>query len=355
MADHSKETCPQLQYQDAFGQASMLGGFHENQSWNDSYSPAYDHGWCPQPTSWWNNNHIDFQFPQIAYQDEPSPPRRQSLEEVVSSLAQETQEYIQWSRESNQCMEALSRDTNFSFPTLQEAATIVPQSHDYFSFLTLNEEVIDDPYMEQLEAESSENHVFHYTIELDACGDSDTDESFWDEELFINKERDIELNASGFQVPEVILAPHEDEPCFEEAMRDLFKEESIIIPIVEPLSTPHELPQEVSLPISSSTHVPSIKEALEFDKGQHEYSRFQDHVEMVISEHHNPSVEIFLALHIEPRKRRWRWRRGKMKKSLESYLSIPTKGLKLLSRAHVASLMKVKHLLAPRPKPPDYS
>ena len=62
-----------------------------------------------------------------------------------------------------------------------------------------------------------------------------------------------------------------------------------------------------------------------------------------------PSVEIFLALHIEPTKRRWRWRKGKMKKSLKPYLSIVTKGPKLLSRAHAASLMKVKHLLAPRP------
>ncbi|KAK9939298.1 hypothetical protein M0R45_015997 [Rubus argutus] len=138
-------------------------------------------------------------------------------------------------------------------------------------------------------------------------------------------------------------------------MKNLFEEESIIIPVVEPLSTSHELPLEVSFPISSSTHVASIKEALEFDKGQHEFPWFQDHVEMVISEHHNPSLEIFFALHIESRKRRWRWRRGKMKKSLASYLSIPTKGPRLLSRAHAISLMKIKHLMAPRPKPPDYS
>ncbi|KAK9905259.1 hypothetical protein M0R45_000370 [Rubus argutus] len=354
MADHSTETCPQLHYQDAFRQASMVGGFHENQSWNDPYSLAYDHGWCPQPTSWWNNNHIEFQFPQIAYQvHQPSPPRRQSLEEVLYSLAQETQEYIQWSRDFNQRMEALSRDTNFSFPTLQEPTTIIPQSHDCFSFSTLNEEAIflDDPYKEELEVVSSEDYVLSYSRKFD-FKDSDFDESFWDEELFNNKEGEIELNENEFQVPEAILIPHKDQECY---MKNFFEEESIIIPIVKPLSTPHELPQEVSLPISSSTHVPSIKEALEFDKGQHEFPWFQDHVEMVISERHKPSVEIFLALHIEPRNRRWRWRRGKMKKSLASYLSIPTKGPKLLSRAHAASLMKVKHLLAPRPKPPDSS
>ena len=230
-------------------------------------------------------------------------------------------------------------------------AMTTPQSHDYFSFSIFNEEAItlDDLYEEQLEVESSEDHVFHYIIELEACRDSDMDESFWDEKLFINKESDIELNENEFQEPEATLIPPE------EAMRDLFEEKFIIIPIVEPLSTPHERPPEVSLPLSSSTHIPSIKESLEFEKGPHADPCFQDHVEMVISEHHKPSVEIFLALHIELPKRRWRWRKGKMKKSLKSYLSMGTKGPRLLSRVHAASLMKAKHLMAPRLKPPDYS
>jgi hypothetical protein len=253
-------------------------------------------------------------------------------------------------------MEELSRGTSFSFPTIEEAATVIPQSHDCFSFSTLNEEAIflDDPSEEELEVVSSEDYVLSYSTKFD-FRDSDFDESFWDEELFHNKEGEIELNENEFQVQEAILTPPKDEPCSEEAMRDFFEEESIIIPVGEPLSTPHERPLDVSLPISSSTHVPSIKKALEFDKEPHEYPWFQDHVEMMISAHHKPSVEIFLALHIEPRKRRWRWRRGKMKKSLASFLSIVTKGPRLLSRAHAASLMKVKHLLAPRPKPPDYS
>ena len=46
---------------------------------------------------------------------------------------------------------------------------------------------------------------------------------------------------------------------------------------------------------------------------------------------------------------------GKDEEKFESYLSMATKGPRLLSRAHAASLMKAKHLLAPRPKPPDYS
>ena len=148
------------------------------------------------------------------------------------------------------------------------------------------------------------------------------------------------------------MIPHEDQ---EDVVKDLFEEESIIIPIVEPLSTPHEQPLEVSSSISSSTHVLSIKEALEFEKKPHENPLFQDHVEMVINEHYKPSMEIFLAFHFELPKRRWRWRKGKMKKSLKSYLSMATKGPRLLSRAHAASLLKAKHLMAPRPKPPDYS
>ena len=83
----------------------------------------------------------------------------------------------------------------------------------------------------------------------------------WDEELFNNKESDIELNENEFQAPEAILIPYADKPCYEEAMRDFFNEDSIIIPIVEPFSTTHERPPDVSLPISSSTHVPSIKKS----------------------------------------------------------------------------------------------
>ena len=99
-------------------------------------------------------------------------------------------------------MEKLSRDTNFSFPTFPEATTIIPKSHDCFSFSTLNEEAIflDDPYKEELEVVSSEDYVLSYSTKFD-FKDSDFDESFWDEELFNNKEGEIELNGNEFQVP----------------------------------------------------------------------------------------------------------------------------------------------------------
>lgn len=292
--DHSKETCPRMQH---------------------------DLWWCPQPNSWWNNNQIAFQFPQIAHQvHQPSLPRRQSLEDVVYSLAQETQEYMQWSRDLNQRMAEMG--PNFSFPTIEEAVTSTPQPLDYFPFPTLNEEGIyfDDCYEQQLEVEHSEDHDFCYSTKF--VGVSDFDESFWDEELFNNKESEIVLNENEFQVPEAIIIPHEDQDYYK---KDFFEEESIIISVVEPLSTPHENPW------------------------------FQDHVEMVICEHDKPSVEIFLALHIELTKRRWRWRKRKIKERLGPYISIVSKGPRLLSRAHTTSLMKIKHMMAPRPKPPDYS
>ena len=279
----------------------------------------------------------------------------------MEELARESKETLKRIERNQQLLDALCAredvdasmqqevEIEFCSPPTEEATT-TPQPYD-FTYPTFNKEIItlDDPYEEQLEVESYEDHGFHYTTELEACGDSDMDEPFWDEEFFINKESDIELNENEFQEPEATLIPPE------EAMRDLFEEESIIIPIAEPLSTPHERPPDVSLQISSPIHIPSIKEALEFEKEPHEYSCFQDHVEMVISEYHKPSVEIFFTLHIELPKRRWRWRKGKMKTSLESYLSMATKGPKLLSRAHAASLMQAKHLMAPRPKPPDYS
>jgi hypothetical protein len=115
-------------------------------------------------------------------------------------------------------------------------------------------------------------------------------------------------------------------------MSDCLEEESTQVPIIEPLFPSHKRSLDVFSPHSSYTFVPSIQEALEFRP--HEPPLIQDHVEMVIGEPPQPHTKNYLAMYIEPDKRRQRWKKRKKKKSLELYFSIIAKEPKLLTRAH---------------------
>ncbi|KAK9938218.1 hypothetical protein M0R45_014971 [Rubus argutus] len=174
-----------------------------------------------------------------------------------------------------------------------------------------------------------------YETELEACEDSDDE--------FLNEEFNNELNEDEFQGPDVSMSPHEDQTCSKDDMSDCLEEESTQVPIIEPLFPSHERTLDVSSPHSSYTFVPSIQEALEFHKGPHEPPLFQYHVEMVIGEPPLPHTKNYLAMYIEPDKRRQRWKKRKKKKSLELYFSIHGQGTEVDNKSTCNIIEEVFH------------
>ncbi|PRQ50706.1 hypothetical protein RchiOBHm_Chr2g0136241 [Rosa chinensis] len=228
------------------------------------------------------------------------------------------------------------------FPT----TTALDQPQDEFNDSSYVEDEIrdlDESYEEQRNVETCEDYELCCITELEKWEmedpfDDDEDESYQ------GGSKD-ELHANVSQVPETIMLPYEDPKSYETIMEDCLKEESIKASTFGPLLLAHGRPHDSSAPHSSSTHVLPIQATFEF----------VDHAEMVICEHLKSDKEVILAV-IVKLKKRWRQRkRRKEKRSIKSHFSIAPKLPKLLARDHAISLKKLKHLIEPRPKPPDYT
>lgn len=330
MNDHSMDTCPTMEFQ---------GGFRANQPWNNLYASAYDLGWCPQLNSWCNNNQNPFQAPQSSYQAyHLQPPEGQSLEELINSLSPTYQAPPSPQKESlEELINSMAIRMEQSSKKMEESSMRM-EAHVQQIMCTLRAwDDVDASLQQQLKGEIYEDKAPCFATELEACEDSD--DKFFDVE-FDNEGREIKLIENDFQVPEAIMITHEDHTCYKGDMGDYFEEESITIHIAEPLSTPHERQLDTLLPVSSYIHVPFIEEVLEFDKEPMESPWYHDHMEMVISDHHKPYMEILFFMHIEHTKWWQRRKRRHGRKSLGPYRSILTTEQKLLTRAHATSLKK---------------
>ncbi|XP_061995888.1 uncharacterized protein LOC133713877 [Rosa rugosa] len=381
MVGHSTETCPSIQYQGYYDQNTMLGGFQDNQGhWNNYYSPPYNPAWDNSPYSSWNNNpnmqqgsFNAFDASICSYHDyrPQSPPPQNSgmsnnYDEMIKALNAATQAVIQeqqaldasiqqarendddWAETQRRWEIFISQEhPSTLMVTLEEFPTTMAldQPHDAFNDSSYAEDEIrdlDESYEEQRNVETCEDYELCCITELEKW---EMEDPFDDDDGSFHGGSKDELHANVSQVPETIMLHHEDPKCYVTTMENCLKGESVKASTFGPLLLAHGRQHDSSTPHSSSTHFLPIQEKFEF----------VDHVEMVIREHVKSDKEVILAVIVKLNKRWRQWKRRQEKRSIKSYLPIAPKLPKLLERDHEISLKKLKHLIEPQPKPPDYA
>ena len=309
MVGHSTETCPSIQYHGYYDQ-NMFGGFQENQGhWNDYYSPPHNTVWDDPLYSSWNTNSDMQQGFSNEFQDSPYSFHDYWTQAPSHQISDKLNHYDEMIKSINEMNEALAASNK----------AWIEEQEDFNDSWEETKRILDT-----LISQEQPSSLMTTPHELPA-----TSAPCQPHDLIFFEDEETDLEESY------------EEPRDVETFEDCLKEESIKAPKFGPLLLVHGRPHDSSLHHSSSTHVLPFEASCEF----------VEHVDMVVPECLKSDKEILIVI-----EKSWReWKKRKKKRNFISYMSIAPKLLKLLPKDHEISLKRVKHLIEPRPKPPDYS